>query len=93
MRATFIAMRHRPKIALTINKEAEMADDHEVEIALLKKEVEQLNEKLDKLSTSVEKLVVAWQSAGALVAFVKTVAALVVAVTVIVGAFKFGGGK
>lgn len=70
-----------------------MADDHEVEIALLKKEVEQLNEKLDKLSTSVEKLVVAWQSAGALVAFVKTVAALVVAVTVIVGAFKFGGGK
>lgn len=70
-----------------------MADDHEVEIALLKKEVEQLNEKLDKLSTSVEELVVAWQSAGALVAFVKTVAALVVAVTVIVGAFKFGGAK
>lgn len=68
-----------------------MADDHEVEIALLKKEVEQLNGKLDKLSGSVEELVVAWQSAGALVAFVKTVAALVVAVTVIVGAFKFGG--
>ena len=85
--------RLRPMTALTINKEAEMADDHDVEIALLQKEVEQLNEKLDKLSTSVEELVVAWQSAGALVAFVKTVAALVVAVTVIVGAFKFGGGK
>ena len=85
--------RLRPMTALTINKEAEMADDHEIEIALLKKEVEQLNEKLDKLRTSVEELVVAWQSAGALVAFVKTVAALVVAATVIVGAFKFGGGK
>lgn len=70
-----------------------MADDHEVEIALLKKEVEQLNEKLDQLDASVRELVVAWQSAGAMVAFVKTVAALVVAVTVIIGAFKFGGAR
>ena len=67
--------------------------DHDVEIALLKQEVEGLNAKVDQLSNDVRELVTAWQSAGALVAFVKTVAALVVAVTVIVGAFKFGGGK
>ena len=65
--------------------------DHDVEIALLKQEVEGLNAKVDQLSNDVRELVTAWQAAGTLVAFVKTVAAVVIAVTVIVGAFKFGG--
>lgn len=68
-----------------------MNDDHEVEIALLKKDMEQLNAKLDRLSSSVEELVVAWQAAGTMVAFIKTIAAVAVALTVIIGAAKLGG--
>lgn len=66
--------------------------DPDVEIALLKNEVEGLNQKVDQLSTDVRELVDAWKAAGTLVAFVKTVAAVVLAVSVIVGAFKFGVG-
>lgn len=66
--------------------------DPDVEIALLKNEVEGLNLKVDQLSTDVRELVDAWKAAGTLVAFVKTVAAVVLAVSVIIGAFKFGVG-
>lgn len=65
--------------------------DHETEIALLNQRVEGLEAKVDKLSSDVRELVDAWKAAGTLVAFVKTVAAVVVAITVIVGAFKMGG--
>lgn len=64
--------------------------DHDVEIALLKKEMEQCNKKLDKLSTDVASLVEAWKAAGVLVLVVKSAAALLLAISVIVGAWKFG---
>lgn len=67
--------------------------DRDIEVALLKQEVEGLNAKLDALSGDVRELVDAWKAAGTLVAFVKTVAAVVVAVTVLIGAFKYGGGS
>lgn len=67
-----------------------MPTDHEVEIALLKQEVEGLNTKLDTLSADVRELVDAWKAAGTMVGFVKTVAAIVVAVSVIIGTLKFG---
>lgn len=68
-----------------------MADDHEVKIALLEQKVQALEDKLDKMNGSIDELVKAWQAAGTLVGFVKTVAALVVAVTVILGSIKLGG--
>ena len=64
--------------------------DHEVEIALLKKELEQCNEKLDKITADVSELVKAWEAAGMLISVVKGAAALVLAIGVIVGAWKFG---
>jgi hypothetical protein len=64
--------------------------DHEVEIALLKKELEQCNEKLDKITADVSELVKAWEAAGMLISVVKGAAALVLAISVIVGAWKFG---
>lgn len=66
--------------------------DPDVEIALLKNEVEGLNLKVDQLSTDVRELVDAWKAAGALVAFVKTAAAVVLAVSVLIGAVKYGVG-
>lgn len=67
-----------------------MPTDHEVEIALLKAEVEGLNAKLDTLSADVRELVDAWKAAGTMVGFIKTVAAIVVSVSLIAGAFKYG---
>lgn len=67
-----------------------MPTDHEVEIALLKAEVEGLNAKLDSLQSDVRELVDAWRAAGTMVGFIKTVAAIVVSVSLILGAFKYG---
>lgn len=64
--------------------------DHDTEIALLNQRVEGLEAKVDQLSSDVRELVDAWKAAGTLVSFVKTVAAVVMAVTVIVGSIKFG---
>lgn len=64
--------------------------EHDIEIALLKKELEQCNEKLDKLTDDVASLVEAWKAAGMLISVVKGAAALVLAISVIVGAWKFG---
>lgn len=64
--------------------------DHDVEIALLKKEVESLNGKLDTLSADVRELVDAWKAAETMVGFVKTVAAVVVALSLILGTIKLG---
>jgi diacylglycerol kinase len=62
----------------------------EVEIALLEQKVQALEDKVDTMSRDVRDLADAWKAAGTLVAFVKTVAAVVVAITVIIGSIKFG---
>ena len=64
--------------------------NHETEVALLEQKVEALEGKVDRLSSDVRELVDAWKAAGTLVAFVKTVAAVVVAVTLIIGSIKLG---
>lgn len=65
-----------------------MATDERV--AVLEEKVERLSEEIDGLRSAVRELVDAWKAAGAMVALVKTAAAIVLAVGVIVGAFKFG---
>lgn len=50
-----------------------------VEAALLRKDVELLTEKVDKLSRDVEDLVAAWKTANYVVVFVKWLAGIVVA--------------
>lgn len=53
--------------------------DSLVEAALLRKDVELLTEKVDKLSRDVEDLVAAWKTANYVVVFVKWLAGIVVA--------------
>ena len=67
-----------------------MPTNHEVEIALLKAEVYGLNAKMDSLQSDVRELVDAWKAAGALVGFVKTAAAFVLALGVLIGAVRYG---
>lgn len=62
----------------------------EQRMATLEAKMEQQIQELDGLRSDVRELVDAWKAAGAMVALVKTVAAVVLAVGVIVGAFKFG---
>lgn len=62
----------------------------EQRMATLEAKMEQQIQELDGLRSDVRELVDAWKAAGALVSFVKTAAAVVLAVGVIVGAFKFG---
>lgn len=50
-----------------------------LEAALLRKDVELLTEKVDKLSKDVEDLVAAWKTANYVVVFVKWLAGIVVA--------------
>lgn len=64
--------------------------DRDVEIALIKKELENCNRELTELRTDVRELVEAWKAAGALLSLVKTAAAVVLSVGVIIGAWKFG---
>lgn len=64
----------------------------EERMATLEAKLEQQIKELDGLRSDVRELVDAWKSAGAMVALVKTAAAIVLAVGVIVGAFKFGIG-
>lgn len=64
--------------------------EHEVKIALLQKDIEVLNQQVQQLSNDVRELVEAWKAAGTMVSFIKTVAAVVVAVTVLIGAVKYG---
>lgn len=59
-------------------------------VAVLEEKVERLSEEIDGLRSDVRELVDAWKAAGAMVSLVKTAAAIVLAVGVIVGAFKFG---
>lgn len=62
----------------------------EQRMATLEAKMEQQIKELDGLRSDVRELVDAWKAAGAMVALVKTAAAVVLAVGVIVGAFKFG---
>jgi len=62
----------------------------EERMATLEAKLEQQIKEIDGLRSDVRELVDAWKAAGAMVALVKTAAAVVLAVTVIVGAFKFG---
>jgi len=64
----------------------------EQRMATLEAKLEQQIKEIDGLRSDVRELVDAWKAAGAFVAFVKTAAAVVLAVGVIVGAFKFGIG-
>jgi len=64
--------------------------DQDIEIALMKAHIEQMQKDVSEIKASMSDLVDAWKSAGAMVALVKTAAAVVLAVGVIVGAFKFG---
>ena len=62
----------------------------EQRMATLEAKLEQQIKEIDGLRSDIRELVDAWKAAGAMVALVKTVAAVVLAVGVIVGAFKFG---
>jgi hypothetical protein len=62
----------------------------EQRMATLEAKMEQQIQELDGLRSDVRELVDAWKAAGAMVSFVKTAAAVVLAVGVIIGAFKFG---
>ena len=62
----------------------------EQRMATLEAKLEQQIKEIDGLRSDVRELVDAWKAAGAMVALVKTAAAVVLAVGVIIGAFKFG---
>jgi hypothetical protein len=62
----------------------------EQRMATLEAKMEQQIQELDGLRSDVRELVDAWKAAGAMVALVKTAAAVVLAVGVIVGALMFG---
>ena len=62
----------------------------EERLATLETKIEQQTKEIDGLRSDVRELVDAWKAAGAMVALVKTAAAVVLAVGVIIGAFKFG---
>lgn len=65
---------------------------HEVEIALLQKEIVDLTDKVDRLSNEVAGLVDAWKTASGVVAFIKWLSGLVVAVGIIWTAMKIKVG-
>ena len=66
-----------------------MADNpHEVEIALLQKELTSLKHEVHTLSKEVSGLVDAWRTASGVVAFVKWLSGVVVAVGIIWTALK-----
>ena len=65
---------------------------HEVEIALLQKEIVDLTVNVDRLSNEVAGLVDAWKTASGVVAFIKWLSGLVVAVGIIWTALKIKVG-
>lgn len=65
---------------------------HEVEIALLQKEVKDLRDDVHTLTKEVTGLVDAWKTASGVVAFVKWLSGAVVAVGILWTAFKMKVG-
>lgn len=65
---------------------------HEVEIALLQKEIVDLTQKVEDLSTAVSGLVDAWKTASGVVGFIKWLSGVIVAVGIIWTAFKMKVG-
>lgn len=59
-----------------------------VENALLRRDVEELSQKVEELSADVKALVTAWQTANNIVVAVKYIAGAVAAIGVIWGAVK-----
>lgn len=62
----------------------------EERMATLEAKMEQQIQELDGLRSDIRELVDAWKAAGAMVAIVKTAAAIVLSLGVIIGALKFG---
>lgn len=62
--------------------------DQAVENALLRRDVEELSQKVEELSADVKALVTAWQTANNIVVAVKYIAGAVAAIGVIWGAVK-----
>ena len=73
------------------NKESAMPEQqHSIDIALLKQQAEQTAKDLAEIKASVKTLASAWESAGLLISIVKTAAAIVVSITILIGALKYG---
>ena len=62
--------------------------DQAVENALLRRDVEELSQKVEELSADVKALVTAWNTANNIVVAVKYIAGAVAAIGVIWGAIK-----
>lgn len=67
--------------------------DAAVEAALLRKDVELLTAKVEKLSNDVEELVAAWKTANYVVVFVKWLSGAALAVGTLYGVIKSFGPR
>lgn len=67
--------------------------DAAVESALLRKDVELLTAKVEKLSTDVEELVAAWKTAGNVVTFIKWLSGGAIALVSLYSLFKVYIGR
>lgn len=65
---------------------------HDVQIAILQKEIVDLTDKVDRLSNEVAGLVDAWKTASGVVGFIKWLSGLIVAVGIVWTAFKIKVG-
>lgn len=65
---------------------------HDVQIAILQKEIVDLTDKVDRLSNEVAGLVDAWKTASGVVGFIKWLSGLIVAAGIIWTAFKIKVG-
>lgn len=65
---------------------------HDVQIAILQKEIVDLTDKVDNLSNEVAGLVDAWKTASGVVAFIKWLSGLIVAAGVVWTALKIKVG-
>lgn len=65
---------------------------HDVQIAILQKEIVDLTDKVDRLSNEVAGLVDAWKTASGVVGFIKWLSGLIVAVGIVWTALKMKVG-